>query len=185
MSYHGHYDASSLQDGILALHPTMKEYLEVLMSPRPVQQDGAAVPSFFEYLEALMSPRPEQQDGEGTESIFSDVLSDWFSQNEFDCEAVKNFTYVVEFVQIPEDGDWGPQEVRRSNEPREQAPVPHGPLKGEYVTLIIKAANRRKANSHRWFFDCFAREMEPELVFCTDLGTGFEEDCISQLYEYM
>ena len=53
------------------------------------------------------------------------------------------------------------------------------------LSLIIKLDNRRKANSHEWFFQAFAKEVESEYAFATDCGTLYGDDCVSKLLKYM
>jgi len=56
-----------------------------------------------------------------------------------------------------------------------------------YITLIVKRDNRRKHNSHEWFFgrNGFSEYYKHEYCFATDCGTLFEPDCLSGLINYM
>lgn len=51
------------------------------------------------------------------------------------------------------------------------------------LSFIIKLDNRRKHNSHAWFLQAFAPEMNSDFVFLTDCGTRFDKDCINNLYK--
>lgn len=50
------------------------------------------------------------------------------------------------------------------------------------LSFIIKLDNRRKHNSHGWFLQSFAPEMNTDFVFLTDCGTRFDKDCLNNLY---
>jgi len=56
-----------------------------------------------------------------------------------------------------------------------------------YITLIVKRDNRRKHNSHEWFFgrNGFSEYYKHEYCFATDCGTLFEPDCLAALINYM
>lgn len=56
-----------------------------------------------------------------------------------------------------------------------------------HISLIVKRDNRRKHNSHEWFFgnNGFAEFYKHEYLFATDCGTLFEEDCLYSLLSYM
>lgn len=69
-------------------------------------------------------------------------------------------------------------------------------IKGEshpfQITVIIKGDNRKKHNSHEWFFT-FARKYHEKLrdeeheffAFCTDAGTSFAPDCLDNLFRHL
>lgn len=50
------------------------------------------------------------------------------------------------------------------------------------ISVMIKLDNRRKHNSHAWFLETFAQEMESDFTFLTDCGTRFEPKCLINLY---
>lgn len=59
-------------------------------------------------------------------------------------------------------------------------------------TLIIKANNRKKHNSHAWFFKLAqkyyhsvnqSRDMNEIYMFCTDVGTYFDKNCLFHLFK--
>lgn len=50
------------------------------------------------------------------------------------------------------------------------------------VTVLIKQDNRRKHNSHAWFLNGYAPEMDADFVFLTDCGTKFQRNCLINLY---
>jgi chitin synthase len=50
------------------------------------------------------------------------------------------------------------------------------------ISVIVKLDNRRKHNSHAWFLETFAQEMESDFTFLTDCGTRFDEKCLINLY---
>lgn len=70
---------------------------------------------------------------------------------------------------------------------REGEPGNAGKQKKLTITMIIKRDNRRKHNSHEWFFGRggFAEFYKHELLFATDCGTLFEKDCLLSLISYM
>jgi chitin synthase len=51
--------------------------------------------------------------------------------------------------------------------------------------VLIKKDNRRKANSHEWFFNAFAENIDADYTFATDCGTLFDENCLLNLLEYI
>jgi hypothetical protein len=57
----------------------------------------------------------------------------------------------------------------------------------QLITLIIKKDNRKKHNSHQWFFSPhgFCGAMNPEFCFATDSATQFDEKCIKLLIDVM
>lgn len=50
------------------------------------------------------------------------------------------------------------------------------------ISVMIKLDNRRKHNSHAWFLETFAQEMESDYTFLTDCGTRFDKKCLVNLY---
>eukprot|EP00124_Ichthyophonus_hoferi_P000711 Ihof_evm10s28 gene=Ihof_evmTU10s28 len=53
------------------------------------------------------------------------------------------------------------------------------------MTMIIKRDNRRKHNSHEWFFMGFCPAYNSEYAFATDCGTLYADKCLLHLIEYM
>lgn len=60
--------------------------------------------------------------------------------------------------------------------------VPIDNEKGLKISVIVKLDNRRKHNSHAWFLESFAQEMESDFTFLTDCGTRFDRKCLINLY---
>lgn len=56
-----------------------------------------------------------------------------------------------------------------------------------HMSLVVKKDNRKKHNSHQWFFstDGYCGAMNPEFCFATDCSTLFEEDCLFLLLKKM
>ncbi len=50
------------------------------------------------------------------------------------------------------------------------------------LTVLMKMDNRRKHNSHGWFLEAFAYEMDSDYIFLTDCGTRFDYKCLINLY---
>ena len=150
-------------------------------------QDGWANSSetMRKYLAIMFS----QQDRE--EELFSDLRKgsseyqrDWTTWiplkdgHEEKKENLDKATYIIEYVteRRSDRGTFlGYQAIK----------APHGPMKGQLVTLIVKGGNRRKHNSHRWFFDSYCKARNPCFTFTTDAGTGFHPKCMAKLYKYM
>jgi cellulose synthase/poly-beta-1,6-N-acetylglucosamine synthase-like glycosyltransferase len=55
-----------------------------------------------------------------------------------------------------------------------------GPVK-LFLSLLYKADNRRKHNSHGWFLSAFASRYRSDYVFLTDCGTLFSRHCLLHL----
>lgn len=55
------------------------------------------------------------------------------------------------------------------------------------LSLIIKKDNRKKHNSHQWFFSSFGfcGAIQPDLCFATDCSTLFDEPCLTLLITKM
>jgi cellulose synthase/poly-beta-1,6-N-acetylglucosamine synthase-like glycosyltransferase len=60
--------------------------------------------------------------------------------------------------------------------------VPIDNEKGLKLSVVVKLDNRRKHNSHSWFLESFAQEMESDFTFLTDCGTRFDRKCLINLY---
>jgi cellulose synthase/poly-beta-1,6-N-acetylglucosamine synthase-like glycosyltransferase len=50
------------------------------------------------------------------------------------------------------------------------------------LSILVKLDNRRKHNSHAWFLEGYAQEMNADYVFLTDCGTKFQRKCLINLY---
>ena len=50
------------------------------------------------------------------------------------------------------------------------------------LSVLVKLDNRRKHNSHAWFLETFAQEMDSDFIFLTDCGTRFDHKCLINLY---
>lgn len=50
------------------------------------------------------------------------------------------------------------------------------------ISVMVKLDNRRKHNSHAWFLETFAQEMDSDFIFLTDCGTRFHKKCLINLY---
>ena len=139
-----------LQDGWPLASKSMRRYCESLFSQFDPSQNIADLKAFHRAdvdLEAQSSTR-------------------WMSQipsrrltPEDKRHGLHRRTYVLEYV----------KKIPGSNELMACA-APHGPMKGEFITLVIKGDNRRKHNSHRWFFDGYCKARNPDLTFTTDTG---------------
>lgn len=44
--------------------------------------------------------------------------------------------------------------------------------------LVIKQKNKRKLNTHLWFFGGFGKMINPRYVMLLDVGTGPQEDAL-------
>lgn len=53
------------------------------------------------------------------------------------------------------------------------------------LAIVIKKDNRRKANSHEWFFNSFAVEYDVTYAFATDCGTLYDDNCLYNLIDYL
>ena len=49
------------------------------------------------------------------------------------------------------------------------------------VSVLIKKRNLRKHNSHQWFMDAFAKELNCKYILCTDCSTVFERSMLCKL----
>eukprot|EP00124_Ichthyophonus_hoferi_P003250 Ihof_evm1s272 gene=Ihof_evmTU1s272 len=54
-----------------------------------------------------------------------------------------------------------------------------------FLSLIIKRENRRKHNSHEWFFQSFCPAYGAEYAFATDCGTLYADKCLYYLIRHM
>jgi len=73
----------------------------------------------------------------------------------------------------------GKQKVKISEENKNDVP--------NYLnlTILLKADNRKKFNSHAWFFNAFSNEMDAKYAFATDCGTYYKKDMLHKLFNYM
>lgn len=57
----------------------------------------------------------------------------------------------------------------------------------QYITLLVKKDNRKKHNSHEWFFSehGFCGRMDAEFCLATDCSTLFAERCVERLVAVM
>ena len=53
------------------------------------------------------------------------------------------------------------------------------------LSLLVKAKNRKKFNSHEWYFRAFASMDLFKYIFCTDCGTVYDPACLQRLVEHM
>jgi len=60
-----------------------------------------------------------------------------------------------------------------------------GPNMKLKVTILIKRDNRRKHNSHEWFFQSFCPSYNADYAFATDCGTIFHSRCVSHLIKFL
>ena len=60
--------------------------------------------------------------------------------------------------------------------------VPIDNEKSLKISVMVKLDNRRKHNSHAWFLETFAQEMDSDFTFLTDCGTRFDRKCLINLY---
>merc|ERR1719235_2936528 len=50
------------------------------------------------------------------------------------------------------------------------------------LTLVVKADNRKKINSHDIFYNGFVTHLKSEFFFMTDCGTLFDPQCLLLLW---
>jgi cellulose synthase/poly-beta-1,6-N-acetylglucosamine synthase-like glycosyltransferase len=53
------------------------------------------------------------------------------------------------------------------------------------LSVIVKKDNRRKANSHEWYFKTFVKEYDATYAFATDCGTLYADGCLYNLIEHL
>eukprot|EP00122_Pirum_gemmata_P001553 Pgem_evm1s1397 len=53
------------------------------------------------------------------------------------------------------------------------------------LSLVAKKSNRKKTNSHEWFFKGFAPEYNGEYAFATDCGTIYGRHCLFEMIYYL
>ena len=55
----------------------------------------------------------------------------------------------------------------------------------DMALIVSKGPNRRKYNSHGWFYAACDGLLKPDFVFLTDAGTTYERDCLRKLVEVL
>eukprot|EP01052_Picozoa_sp_SAG31_P027076 SAG31_NODE_2504_length_5592_cov_3.052977_4_plen_1247_part_00 len=53
------------------------------------------------------------------------------------------------------------------------------------ISCLIKKANKRKHNSHEWFMNAFAKELDCKYIFCTDCSTVFDSQMLTKLTRHL
>ena len=53
----------------------------------------------------------------------------------------------------------------------------------DMALIVSKGPNRRKYNSHGWFYGACEGLLKPDFVFLTDAGTTYKRDCLRKLVE--
>lgn len=53
------------------------------------------------------------------------------------------------------------------------------------LSMIVKKQNRKKTNSHEWFFRAFVEQYDAEYAFTTDCGTLYQSLCLSYMLHYL
>eukprot|EP00121_Abeoforma_whisleri_P012792 Awhi_evm1s11811 len=53
------------------------------------------------------------------------------------------------------------------------------------LSMLVKRQNRKKPNSHEWFFRAFCPEFNGEYVFATDCGTLYARHCVFDMIFYL
>ncbi len=53
------------------------------------------------------------------------------------------------------------------------------------LTVIVKKQNRKKPNSHEWFFRAFIPQFKGEYAYTTDCGTLYAKNCVRELIYYL
>lgn len=104
------------------------------------------------------------------------VMDGWYKSSDSMKEYVKDmFPYPYFWDEI----------LKKDNIEIETFVLQSGAFQSENVkiSLMIKKDNRRKHNSHMWFFNAFCREIQPEYCFATDCGTLFEKGCLKYLIQ--
>jgi cellulose synthase/poly-beta-1,6-N-acetylglucosamine synthase-like glycosyltransferase len=105
-----------------------------------------------------------------THSSMKEYLKEMFPDVSSNIDGIGNSTKAVETYII--------QKLNGN----EVTSVPIDNEKGLKLSVIVKLDNRRKHNSHSWFLESFAQEMESDFTFLTDCGTRFDRKCLINLY---
>lgn len=105
-----------------------------------------------------------------THSSMKEYLKEMFPEVSTEIDGIGNSTKNVETYII--------QKINGN----EVTSVPIDNEKGLKLSVIVKLDNRRKHNSHAWFLESFAQEMESDFTFLTDCGTRFDRKCLINLY---
>ncbi len=105
-----------------------------------------------------------------THSSMKEYLKEMFPEVSSEIDGIGNSTKNVETYII--------QKINGN----EVTSVPIDNEKGLKLSVIVKLDNRRKHNSHAWFLESFAQEMESDFTFLTDCGTRFDRKCLINLY---
>eukprot|EP00122_Pirum_gemmata_P017400 Pgem_evm1s16291 len=53
------------------------------------------------------------------------------------------------------------------------------------LTMVVKKQNRKKTNSHEWFFRAFCEQYDADYAFTTDCGTLYQKKCIHDMLHYL
>jgi len=116
-------------------------------------------PSMKEYMKELYPPE--------------DVDNPWWDEIAEGGPSSQVYTYVLQRTLITEEGR------------RRVGLVDIGPKMKLKVTMLIKRDNRRKHNSHEWFFQSFCKEYNADYAFATDCGTLYHSQCVAHLIKFM
>lgn len=95
------------------------------------------------------------------------VFQDNQMKREVDGQAVAGhlFEYTTQLSVDSNDGH--PRLIEPSRNPKDAA----NNIQPIQIMLLIKQVNQKKINSHRWLFNAFARQLEPEVIIMIDAGT--------------
>eukprot|EP00122_Pirum_gemmata_P007316 Pgem_evm2s6713 len=75
--------------------------------------------------------------------------------------------------------------LSKQNENGTFGEVEIAPGKFIHLTIIIKKQNRKKTNSHEWFFRSFVPEFNGEYAYTTDCGTLYAPRCLHDMLLYL
>jgi cellulose synthase/poly-beta-1,6-N-acetylglucosamine synthase-like glycosyltransferase len=113
------------------------------------------------------------QDKPGQELVPSDSMRQFLRKN-----------YGVDWARFDEGGGAQQTTIFQSTGPFQ--PSRGGPARENIrVSLLQKKKNQRKHNSHQWFMQSFARELNCKYIFCTDCATVFDKDMLAKLTAHL
>ncbi|KNC87239.1 hypothetical protein SARC_00625 [Sphaeroforma arctica JP610] len=95
--------------------------------------------------------------------------SEW-ADTMLSCED-KSYVSILQASPTDESGDHGLVEI--------------APGKHLRLTTLVKGMNKRKTNSHEWFFVAYCPEYEIDYGFATDCGTLYAQGCLYYLIDYL
>eukprot|EP00122_Pirum_gemmata_P014140 Pgem_evm1s13178 len=75
--------------------------------------------------------------------------------------------------------------LSKKNEDGTFGVVEIAPGKFLHLALVVKKQNRKKTNSHEWFFRSFVPELKGEYAYTTDCGTLYARRCLHDMLMYL